>query len=57
MFSQYVYVLNSDTGMSLSDRKLASKEIHSFRTLKALSMRTCCRSTDETHHRIPLEVS
>ena len=35
MFSQYVYVLNSDTGMSLSDRKLASKEIHSFRTLKA----------------------
>ena len=22
MFSQYVYVLNSDTGMSLSDRKL-----------------------------------
>ena len=28
-----IYVLNSDTGMSLSDRKLASKEIHSFRTL------------------------
>ena len=24
---------------------------------KRLSMRTCCRSTDETHHRIALEVS
>ena len=33
MFSQYVHVLNSDVGMSLSDRKLASEEIHSFRTL------------------------
>ena len=34
----------------------ASKEIHSYRTLfKRVSMRTCCRSTDETHHRIPQE--
>ena len=30
MFSQYVYLLNSDVGMSLSDRKLASKHIIEF---------------------------
>ena len=30
MFSQYVYLLNSDVGMSLSDRKLASKRIIEF---------------------------
>ena len=30
MFSQYVYLLNSDVGMSLSDRKLASKRIVEF---------------------------
>ena len=30
MFSQYVYLLNSDVGMLLSDRKLASKRIIEF---------------------------
>ena len=34
-FFQYVYVPNSDVGVSLSDHKLTSRETHRFHTLKA----------------------
>ena len=40
-----------DVGMTLSERFTVSTPY------KRVSMRTCCRSTDETHHRIPQQVS